>query len=112
MRGRSTCCSGCGRGRIGRRWLGAFKSRRAKREWKASGHLKVAATLQLPGVVEDDAQRVAGATVDATDSVAQVDAIVAARTFYRSIARGEDDCLALVGGYHLGFGLRAGLLLH
>ena len=50
--------------------------------------------------------------MDAADSVAEVDAIVAARAFYRAIARGEDDCLPLIGGYDLGVRLCAGLLLH
>ncbi len=50
--------------------------------------------------------------MNATDSVAEIDAIVAARTFHGSIARGEDDPLALVGSDRFAFGLCARLLFH
>jgi len=50
--------------------------------------------------------------MDAADAVAEIDAIVAARTFYRTIASGEDDRLALAGGDDLGFRLHAGLLFN
>ena len=41
----------------------------------------------------------------------QIDAVKAARAFDRSIARCEDNRLALICGNNLRFGLRAGLLL-
>ena len=43
--------------------------------------------------------------------MAQVDAIVAAGAFYGAIARGENDRLALIGSYDLGFRLLTGPLL-
>src|SRR5260370_2545113 len=61
--------------------------------------------------MEDDAQGVAGSAMEAAYTVAQVDAVKAARAFDRSIARCEDNRLALISGNHFGFGLRAGLLL-
>ena len=45
------------------------------------------------------------------DSVAEIDAIVDERAFHRGGARGEHNRLALIRSDHLGFGLRAGLLL-
>jgi len=72
---------------------------------------QTAALQELLGVVEDYAERVSRAGVDAAYSVAEVDAIVAAGAFYGTIARGENDGLALIGGYYLGFGLGARLLL-
>ena len=61
--------------------------------------------------MEDDAEGEAGAGVDATDSVAQVDAIEAARAFHRAITGGEENGLAFTGGDDFGLRLRAGLLL-
>ena len=49
--------------------------------------------------------------MNAADSVAEIDTIVAARAFHRAVARGEHNRLALICSDHLGFGLRAGLLL-
>src|SRR5712664_2423745 len=49
--------------------------------------------------------------MNAADSVAEIDSIVAARAFHRPVARGEHNRLALIRRDHLGFGLRAGLLL-
>src|SRR6266849_6785215 len=49
--------------------------------------------------------------MNAADSVAEIDAIVAARAFHRAVARGEHDRLALIRRDHFGLGLRAGLLL-
>jgi hypothetical protein len=62
--------------------------------------------------MEDDAEGVASAAVHATDSVAEIHAVIAAGTFHGSIACGEDDGLALTRGNHFGFGLSTGLLLH
>src|ERR1700730_1252977 len=100
MRARLIYCRGCGRRRIGRRSRGAYRSPRGT------------SRRTLLGIVKDDAEGVAGAAVDATDSVAEIDPIVAARAFHGSIARGEDDRLALICGNDFGFGLCARLLLH
>ncbi len=42
----------------------------------------------------------------------QIDAVKAARAFDRSIARCEDNRLALISPNHFGFGLRTGLLFN
>src|SRR5713226_4289779 len=97
MRDRSIYCSGCDRRHIGRRWRGVCRSRCADRD--------------LLGIVENYAERVAGSAVDAADSVAEIYAIVAARTLYWAIARGENNRLALRGRYDFTFRLRARLLL-
>src|SRR5437773_3607760 len=60
--------------------------------------------------MENDAQRVAPTAVHEADAMAQIDAIVAERTFYRPVARGEDDRMTLIGDDHLRLGLRARLL--
>src|SRR5258708_11285550 len=61
--------------------------------------------------MENDAQGVARTTVYPAHSVAQVDAVVASRTFHRPVARGEDDRLSAIGENHLRLGLRSRLLL-
>src|SRR5256885_11752195 len=62
--------------------------------------------------MEDDTEGVARAAMHTADAVTKVDAIVAARTFYRAVPRGEDDGLPLIRGDYFGFGLCARLLLH
>ena len=62
-------------------------------------------------IVKDDAQGVARAAVHAANTVAQIDAVVAARAFHRPVTRGKNDRLSAVGEDHLRLGLRAGLLL-
>src|SRR5262245_64150616 len=54
-------------------------------------------TCELPGVVEDDAQRVAGPRGDAAHAVAHGAAVGAPRALDRPVARREDDDLALLG---------------
>src|ERR1700679_1360369 len=61
--------------------------------------------------MEDDAKCVSRAADDAAEAVAEIDAIVAARTFDGAIAGREHDGLALAGSNDFCFGLRAGLLL-
>src|SRR5713101_1118450 len=97
MRDRSIYCSGCGRRHIGRRWRGVCRSRCADRD--------------LLGIVENYAERVPGSAVDAANTVTEIYAIVAAGTFYGTVAGGEDDCLALAGRDYFSFGLCARLLL-
>ena len=67
-------------------------------------------TRHLFGVVEDDAEGVAGAAVEAAYGVAESYAVVAAGAFYGAIPGGENNGLALLRADHFGFGLRAGLL--
>src|SRR5258708_28946057 len=43
--------------------------------------------------------------------MAQIDGIVAARTFHGPVARSKDDRLTLISDDHLRLGLRTGLLL-
>ena len=64
----------------------------------------------LLGVVENDAEGEARTAVDSADAMPEIDAVVAARAFYRAVARGEDNRLSLLRGDNFGFGLRAGLL--
>src|SRR5437763_10145277 len=66
---------------------------------------------KLLSVMEDDAQREAGAAVNAADTVAKIYAVETARAFHRAVAGGEEDSLAFTGRNDFGFRLRARLLL-
>src|SRR5262245_11129179 len=55
-------------------------------------------TCELPGVVEDDAQRVARPRDDAAHAVAHGAPVDAPRAHDRPVARREDDDLTLLGG--------------
>src|SRR5215471_6078622 len=61
-------------------------------------------------VVEDDAERVARAAMDAAYPMLHVDAVKAASAADGTVARCENNCLALIGVDHFGFGLRSWLL--
>jgi len=76
-----------------------------------SGGKSAALQEKLLCVVEDDAQRVPGAAVDAAYAVAQVYAVIAARTFHRPVARRKNDRLPAIRKHHLRFGLRPRPLL-
>src|SRR5881394_2747205 len=62
-------------------------------------------------VLENDAQRITRAAVDAAHSMFHIHAVVATRAAHRSITRRKNNCLALIGVNHFGFGLSARLLL-
>src|SRR3984893_17966253 len=66
----------------------------------------------LPTIMEDDPERVALAGAHATDAVALVHAIDAARALYGTMMHGEDDRLALSQRHHLDLRLPARTLLH
>src|SRR5690349_16484189 len=49
--------------------------------------------------------------MDAADAMLHVHAVISARAADGAVARGENDCLPLIGVNHFGFGLSARLLL-
>src|SRR5262245_27259099 len=69
-------------------------------------------SCELPGVVEDEAQRVARPRDDATHAVAHGASVHTPRALDRPVARREDDDLALLGGDRLAPRLRPWPLLY
>src|SRR4051794_31701029 len=65
----------------------------------------------LPGVVEDDADRVTEAGPDPADAVAQIDPIGTARPLYRAVMHGEHHGVTLAQRNHLGTRLHSRPLL-
>src|SRR5579863_2574078 len=61
--------------------------------------------------MENNPQRKTPSAVHAADTVPQIHAIIAARAFHRTVARGENNRLPLVGRDDFRFRLRARLLL-
>src|SRR5713226_7580000 len=64
------------------------------------------------GVVKDDAQGIARASMHAADPMPQIHPIVPASAFHRTITSGENDRLALIRMDHFGSGLSPRLLFH